>query len=208
MSEIINVGNASQIQDDDVARDVNLQRSPRLVHKVPQGIKRDSSILYGGHVIMLYEAAVVMPSYSFNHTNTETQYIGNGTKQNTDISSLIPKDLKKTARAMIAKVSLRIQSDTVKTGSATVLAAAVRYNILYDTYTGTAASSVLHMSVQAPIDAAVLYLLHEVQVIMPIVWKGNVPYICWYVRYDFTDMTSDSGTYQLSAHGYVQGFIA
>ncbi len=205
MSDILTIGNASQLANDDVERDVNMQRSPRLIHKTPPTILRDETLLFGGHLIFSKQSSGYFINWGGGASDTDTSQLDSGTVK-TDVSSLIPGGLEKPL-GLILRVHLYEKINSGKFDRDTSVTTNVSY---FTTYAADAGTGIIyHHKVFCIPDAAAVYQFeHDFQAIVPIVWYNDTPYLVTAHTVQLADMTTVNATYshllKLARVGFIQ----
>ncbi len=208
MSENIVIGNASQIQDDDLARDVNLQRTSPLSHKGMDILTRETESQYMGHI---YAAAEVQnfSTQSVNNSSTETFKGGTQAVINKDMSSYIPEGLKKITKGVLVKIILKGRADKVKTQVGTTFDVGVMYSLAYNDVTTT--RTIAFYAAQAhPVATNVLDMSSGIHIMgmIPFVFHNGVPYVVWRSYLYIYNMTSSNEGFSVDAQLTLLGLLS
>ena len=206
MSENIVIGNASQIQDDDVARDVNLQRISPTRHKINPAVPRNNLTTYGGHIIFVEEQA--------NFTTAVTVGSGTGSSAggwialiNKDLSSYIPGGLDKIS-GIVVKVALRGYAHENKAKVLTYFIADTYYSTVYNS--DSIIKSIAYYKSQSHQVVAGVCLIESgvsITTFAPVVYRNGVPYLVWKAYCYIAGMNTANAGWEISAKLNLQGFL-
>ena len=207
MGETINVGNASQIQDDDIARDVNLQRSPRTIHKIPPLIQKSDNYLIGGHPSWIVEPLIVEKSITISANDAAASLENTYTTGTIDLTEYVPPG--KKINGILAGLVASISINDAKTKLGSQFNVRVLYSAKYNIQAFILNSVCgLHFQTQTT-DAENRGIKHKVytQAQMPVIYHNGIPYITWSLFISFTGMATASGSYLGQGILSLQGFI-
>jgi len=183
-----------------------LDSEDTVIHDTPDCVIA-SDMTYGGHIIFK-DAPSVIDSVGVIANDTSTEYIASSNITNTDLSTIMPTGLT-NVKGIIAIIDLYINIYNTKTKLGTQVVGEVRYSSVYNTDPSTnnylARVDMRHTATDA--DNLTFFFRQNYQVLIPIVWNSNVPYITWRMFAGFSDMTSVSAPYEINASLIVQGFL-
>ncbi len=207
MSDNVIIGNASQLVNDDIARDVNMQRVPPLGHKTLPEIGRDPSIMYGGHPIWKEKADTYIATLKIARNNTTTSVGVTGATTRVDVSAFIPPGLEPVG--LISAVQLQYEISGAKTKETTIVSAHVQYSLTYDDTPGVY-NRLAYIRAQGQSSDADNYWMrggNQSMAFCPLVYKGKVPYIVWNLIGNWNNMTGSSNPYEVEAFFFLMGYL-
>ena len=207
MSDNVPIGNASQLADDDIARDVNMQRSASTIHKVPPNLLRSSNLLYSGHTSWIIEPLIVEKYITISADDAAASFQNQYTTGTIDLTDYAPKDniIKGVVVGLVASISI----NNAKTKLGSQFNVRILYSAKYNTQAFILNSICgLHFQTQTT-DAENRGIQHKVytQAFMPVIYFDGIPYITWSLFISFTGMSTNSGSYQGQGVLSLQGFI-
>ena len=194
--------------NDDVERDVNMQRTPPLEHKELKILTRGAESQYMGHIYATSEVQNVS-TQKMDGYSTETYKGGNQVVINEDISSYIPEGLKKITKGVLVKIILKGRADKVKTQVGTKFSAGVQYSLVYNSVTTT--RSIAYYAAQAhPVATNILDMSSGIHIMgmIPLVFHNGVPYIVWRSYLYISGMTGSNEQFSVDAQLTLVGFLS
>ncbi len=205
MSDIITVGNASQLQDDDVARDVNIGRSSRLAHKETDEIFRSTGIQYGGHIIWKDSTDLLVVDNSLSFTNNAATKAEASSTITTSLAGKYPKALQGLIKGAVLFIFVIAQANATKVLVATSLDSRIKYAVEYNAVPSTW-NIIASVQTQGRVDGVSLYATGGGQAVIPVKWVNNIPYITWNVVMTNSGMDTNTSGYYAQGNLYLQGF--
>ena len=206
MSDNVPIGNASQLVNDDVERDVNMQRIPPVSHKESSVITRAADIITAGHLVFLLDSTAFLTISGLVATDTEVAAGGYTAVVNADISGKIPADMDIARIGGIlfkGAVQCTIHSGKQKAGA--LVSGQVYFAHQYDT-TPNVHDTVVGLVHELDADSAQNSQFSKVsQCSAPVFIVNGIPYVTarMYARWEGMDTGND--TYTVVFEGYIQG---
>ncbi len=207
-SKIIKVGTAPKVVPDDMNRDIQMVRNPRITHKIPEIIERTGKFIFAGHLLYILDTASFIASIALNHTDTSTGRSGYTVVVNTDLSAKIPFgiDIARIGGLLFyGEVRGNIHSGKQKAGCE--IKAAIYFSDEYDTTPDVNVPVIMYQHIMEA-DPGINKEFHSgAQCLAPVFLIGSKPYVTWRWWYEMTGMDSGNDSYDIRFYAYLQGLF-
>ena len=205
MSDILTIGNASQLADDDIARDVNMQRSPALAHKEIQELRRDTTTHYGGHLIWKDSTELLAIDDSLDYTDTNASRLAVSSTIITSLAGKYPGSLQNLIKGALLWAFASFQVHGGKIAVGTSLSSRLKYAVEYGAVPAIW-NIIASAQMRAQVAGILQYVTGSAQIVVPVQWVNDVPYITWNVTISHSSMDTNSNYYRAQGNLYLQGF--
>lgn len=206
MSDTIQIGNASQVNDDDTERDVNMQRRPATLHKSTDLIERSTEISYLGHLLWL-NTHTTMLSALINGAESSDTSDSSDVLADTDVSAFIPAAMERPV-AFLCTISwyiLVLEKKTKKDTRAQCWAYASNQLGALGA-NPIAILNIKHRCMALDSSDAVWEVWGSNLCVIPIIWSNNIPYVTTRLVVSVANMNADTTAQQAEwdIHFYVK----
>ena len=204
MSDILAIGNASQLVNDDVERDVNMQRVSPLGHKESDAIARVTTLKTGGHVHW-QEAAGQLLTNTLEFTNTLPLKNAYGDTVVTDLTDSIPTGII-DIKGLLLIIGIAVGAAAAKVQVGTNLTGWFQYATFYGQTPGLWNTG-NQTKIYAQVAGIILNHATWEQALVPVDYHGGIPYLTWRPRMSFNQMVSGNANYSVGTSVQIAGFL-